>query len=258
MSHGTSTPEAKRLDLKKANQALVRLEKKGINFEIIVDPKLAFQYIKSIRYKEEDDPEVNIQVLEILAIDFIYTEALRGEKATESDLEYAFDTTNEIEVAKKILEEGELQLTQEQRYELAENKRRRIITFIANNAVDPKTGYPHPLARIENAIEFGNIRIDPYKSVDSQIKTVIQKLKEHLPLKLEQVKVAVRMQAEYGAKAIGVIKRFGDVNKQEWTSDGNWIGVYTVPAGRQLEIMDALSKMTKGRAEFKVIDRTSM
>jgi ribosome maturation protein Sdo1 len=53
----------------------------------------------------------------------------------------------------KIVDEGEVQLTVEQRRELVEKKRAAIIAFISQQAVDPKTKMPHPPQRIELALE---------------------------------------------------------------------------------------------------------
>ena len=42
-------PEQKKLNFTKSNQALVKLQKGNLNFEIIVNPKEAFNYIQNYR-----------------------------------------------------------------------------------------------------------------------------------------------------------------------------------------------------------------
>jgi ribosome maturation protein SDO1 len=251
----TMRPEQKKINFNKSNQALIRLTKQGRDFEIIVNPKNAFDYIQQLRHQSEETQK-NIDILDIVEIDNIYSDAAKGEKASEDDLMYAFQKTDAVEVAKVILEEGDLQLTQAQRDELAEKKRRYIINFIARNAVDPKTNFPHPPARIENAIEYAKIKVDPFKNVDSQIKDILHRLMEVLPIKVEQVTIAIRIPAEFGAKAYGLIKRFGEITKEEWTGQGSWIGVVAMPAGRQAEFYENIENLTRGRAEVKVLDRS--
>ncbi|MHA2105258.1 MAG: ribosome assembly factor SBDS [Candidatus Hodarchaeales archaeon] len=251
-------PEQKKVDFIKSKQALVKYKKQNFNFEIIVDPKAAFEYIQEFRNPSDDENLQIPDIIDILEIDIVYSDAHRGERATADDLTYIFETEDIIKIAKVILAEGSLQLTQAQRDELAEKKRRQIITFISKNAVDPKTNLPHPPTRIENALEHGKIKIDPFMSVDEQIKEVVKKLMVYLPIKIEQVVLAVRMPAEHGAKAYGVVKRFGQIRNEEWSSSGSWICVVSIPAGRQVDFMDSLERLTKGRAEIKVMERSKM
>ena len=249
MNMSSGERERKRLDLK--NKAIAKYKFKKYNFEIIVDPDLAFK-LKMKQITEEDVP-----ILEILEIDTVFSDAGKGLKAPADELLEAFETEDELVVAKLILKKGELQLTQAQRKELADNKRKQIINFISKHAVDPKLNIPHPPARIENALEVGNIKIDPYDNVNSQIKRIVKELQTILPMKLEQVKVAVRMPAEYAGKGYGLVKKFGDIQQEQYTQDGNWICVVEFPSGRQPEFMEKVEELCKGRAELKVMDRSS-
>ena len=148
---GITGQEKKKLDMK--NKALAKYKHKHNRFEIIVNPDIAFKLrMKQITWEE-------IDILEILEIDAIFKDASKGLRATTEDLIDAFETEDEIEIAKIILKKGELQLTQNQRKELADQKRKQIINFISKHAVDPKLNIPHPPARIENALEVGNIKI---------------------------------------------------------------------------------------------------
>ena len=202
--------------------------------------------------------ENDVPILEILEIDAIFIDAGKGMKASSEDLLEAFETDDELEVAKLILGKGELQLTSAQRKELAEKKKRQIITFISKNAINPQTNLPHPPKRIESALTAGKIRIDPYDNIDSQIKRVIKELMSWLPIRLERTKLAVRLPSEYAAQCYGVIKRFGEIKNEQWTDSGNWIAVIELPSGRQAEFMDKIQSITKGRTEIKVIERSSL
>ncbi|MHA2364156.1 MAG: ribosome assembly factor SBDS [Candidatus Hodarchaeales archaeon] len=241
----------RRVDL--SNKALARLKYRGkISFEIIVDPKLAFK----LRMKEINEDDVPI--LEIIEIDAVFLDASKGLRASSEELLEAFETDDELEVAKIILKKGELQLTQAQRDELAEKKKRQIITFISKNAINPQNNLPHPPTRIEAALQQGKIKIDPFDNVDTQIRRIIKELQPIIPLRLEQVKLAVKMPAEYSGKSYGVIKRYGEIFKEQWTDDGSWIVALQLPAGRQAEFMEKVEGITKGRSEMKVIERTRL
>lgn len=245
---GITGHERKKVDLK--NKALARYKNKNRRFEIIVNPDLAFK----LKMKQVSEDEV--EMLEVLEIDAIFSEASKGLRSTQEDLIEVFDTDDELEIARIILKKGELQLTQKQRAELADQKRKQIITFISKHAVDPKLNIPHPPARIENALEAAKIKIDPYDNVDSQTKKVIKALQSILPMKLEQIKLAVKMPSEYAGKAYGLIKRFGEISKEQYTNDGNWICVLQFPAGRQSDFMEKVESLCKGRVEIKVMERS--
>ncbi len=54
---------------------------------------------------------------------------------------------------------------------MVEDKRKQIIQYINKNFVDPKTKLPHPIQRIENALEDVRVIIDPFKKAEDQIKS---------------------------------------------------------------------------------------
>jgi ribosome maturation protein SDO1 len=45
----------------------------------------------------------------------------------------------------------------------------------------------------------------------------------------------------------------GDLIKDEWQTDGSWIGVIEIPAGAQGDVYDVLNKATKGTVETKIL-----
>ena len=85
---------------------------------------------------------------------------------------------------------------------MVEDKSRQVIDFISRQAVDPKTNLPHPPMRIENAMEQIRYPIDPYKPVEEQAKDIVKLLRPILPLKIEQVIVAVKIPHGLRGKSI--------------------------------------------------------
>lgn len=241
-------PERKKLDL--SNKSLGRIKRGNLRFEIIIDPKIAFRY----RMGQIDLEDINFHTL--LEIDTVFTDAKKGEKASEDILEAQFETTDVFEIAKTILKKGEVQITSEQREELQEKKRKRIINFIVKNSIDPKKKIPHPPKRIKNAMNEANVRIDPFDDVESQAKRIVDELKVLLPIRMEQVKLAVKVPARDAPKAYGIVKRYAVIKKEEWTNTGDWIGVIEMAAGVQVEFMHKIESLTKGHAEIKVLERS--
>ena len=148
-----------------------------------------------------------------------------------------------------------MQITAEQRKEMLEQKRRQSVDFSSKNAVDPRTGAPHPPSRIDRALEEAKVHIDIFKSVEAQIKDILKSLKPVIPLRFEEVEIAIKIPPEYAGKAVGALYSFGNVTKEEWQKDGGWICVMKIPAGMQAELMDLLAKITKGEALTKILRR---
>lgn len=222
---------------------IARIEKAGEKFEVIVKPDA----VQALREGK------TVDILSNIAVDQIFRDAHKGSRASEEKMKEFFGTIDPVEVARKLILEGDIQLTTDQRREMTESKRRQIITYIATNAINPQTSSPHPPQRIEIALEETKVKIDPFKSIDEQIKTVLDALRPLLPIRFEKVRIAVKLNAEDSAKCYGDIKNFGKIIKEEWQRDGSWIGVVEIPGGMQTEFLDRLSQKTKGNVETRLL-----
>lgn len=222
---------------------IARLTKDNEHFEILVKPQ------KALDYRNGKISGIN----EVLAAETIFSDANKGTRASEDIIRKIFDTVDPLKVADAILKKGQLQLTTEQRRKMVDDKRKQIIDYISRQAVDPKTNLPHPPLRIENAM--GQIRypIDPYKSIEEQAKDIIKLLRPILPLKVEQLQIAVTIPAQHAARAYGALKGYGSMKRDEWRSDGSWYGIIEMPAGGYSSFLNKLGDVTKGSGEAKVV-----
>ena len=219
--------------------SIVRLIIEGEKFEILVKPDPALEYKMGKR----------TDISNILASDEIYTDSSKGNRASKEKLEKYFRTSNTIDVARIILEKGELNLTSEQRRRLVEEKRKQIINIITRSYVDPKTHLPHPPLRIEQAMEECKVSIDPFKKAEDQVKSVVDALRSILPMKSERLKFTLIVPAQYAAQSYSVIKSMGEIIKEEWQADGSLKVIIEIPAAIQANMMDRLASITKGTAQ---------
>lgn len=234
-----------------SGKTLVRYKSHGMRFEIVVNPDVAIKI-------KRGDLDLNEDVLhELLEIDEVFTNASRGEKAAESDLELAFETTDLLKIVQKLMKDGELLLTAEHRREMLETKKRRIIDYIARNSMDPKTRRPHTPARIERALEEARVQIDINRPVEEQAKEIVKQIRAVLPIVMERVRMAVRIPAEFTGKAYGEVKRYADIEKEVW-KNGDWYVQVTLAAGMTAQFMDHIGSLTKGMAEFKIIEHVDL
>jgi ribosome maturation protein SDO1 len=164
-----------------------------------------------------------------------------------------FKTSDFQQIAETILRRGDLNLTTEQRRRLVEEKRKQIVSTIARNYVDPRTGLPHPPLRIEQAMAEIRISIDPFKDVGEQTKIVVEQLRPILPLKSERIKLLVKVPAQYSAQSFGALKGVGEIVKEDWGVDGGLTIIIEIPAGVHSTFLDRLGSLTKGTAQASII-----
>lgn len=222
---------------------IARLKTHGKTFEVFVDPEGSLALKRGEQVKIED----------ILAVEDVFSDAKNGDRPAEQDVINAFGTTDALQIAQKIIIDGELHLTTEQKKKIQDEKKTRVINIIATNAINPQTKGPHPPARIEAAMNEAGVHIDPMKNVDELVEIAMKAIRPLIPIRFEEIKIAIKLPAEYAAKAYGSVAGFGALTKQEWQNDGSWIGVITIPAGRQDELYSLLNRLTKGSAETKFI-----
>ena len=227
-----------------SNSIIGRIVKGGEKFEVLLEKKKAYDYIEG---KNKD-------MTNMLVVEEVFKDAKKGERQTSTTLQKAFNTTDVYEIAKEILEKGEVQLTTEQKKKMQEEKKRKIISLIISNCIDVRTKAPVTEKRIELALEEVKFHVDPFKPAEQQMEEVLQKLKLILPLKVEKVKIAIKVPAQYAVKSYGFIKSY-TIKKEEWTGDGSLIVLVELPAGLQGEFYDKMNRLTHGEAQTKVIER---
>ena len=222
-----------------------RLESHGERFEVLVDPDAALA-IK--RGEFEGDLE------DVIAAEDVFENASRGDRPAEDALEEVFGTTDPLEIIPQVIEDGEIQITAEQRREMQEQKHKNLVNRITRNAVNPQMdNAPHPPERIESALEETDFRVDPMEPVESQVDEALDALRPVIPIRFDEVTVAVQVPADYAGSAQAKIRQFGDLEREEWQNDGSWVGVLTFPAGLQNEFYDLVNEHTSGEAETRII-----
>lgn len=223
---------------------VARLDSQGSHFEVLVDPHLAQ------KMREGDDVDIE----DLLAIDEVFKDSSKGDRVSDEHIEKTFGTADIEQVAKKIVMEGDIQLTTEQRRKMTEEKRKQIVTYIANHAINPQMKAPHPPQRIENAMTEARVHVDPFKPVEAQVKDVLTAIKPLIPIRLEKTTVAVKLSADNYGKVYKDITDFGIIKKEEWTGAGFWIGLVEIPAGMQADFFDRLNNKTHGDVETRIVE----
>ncbi|MFP4112200.1 MAG: ribosome assembly factor SBDS [Candidatus Woesearchaeota archaeon] len=247
MSQGHITYDKERVSFN-----LARLKAHGMVFEVVVDPDLAIDYKEKIM-RAKDASSVDPSITEVLKSEHVFADASKGVLAPEYEFENVFGSTDVLEIAKRIIKEGEIQITAEHRSKLREKKKNRILDIIHRNAIDPKSGLPHPVARIDSALEEAKVKVDEFKKAEDQIDSIVKKINVILPLKFDKKKISVTVFSEHAAKLYGFFKKWNIID-ESWNSDGSLTVLVEVPAGLQEEFFDELNDLTQGGNETKIIE----
>jgi len=168
-------------------------------------------------------------------------------------MKQVFGNSDVEEVARQIIKKGEIQLTAEYRENVRENKRKQIVNIIHRNGVDPKTHAPHPIQRIENALQEAKFHVDEFLSVEEQLQDALKRLKPIMPIKLEVKEIAIKIGPQYAAKAYPVVKRYGAILREDWQNNGYYVAIVEMPGGMESEFYDKINEVCHGEAEATVL-----
>lgn len=225
-------------DKERVSFTLARLKKGGENFEVVIsDVDKAFEY----RQGKEITPSEFVQSTTI------FQDANRGLKASEETVKKVLGN----DALSKIIKEGDLHLTADQRKRLAEERKNQIIEHIQRNSVDPKTGSPHPRTRVELAMEEAKVSIDYQQNFEVQIEKVINEIRRVIPLSFDKIKIKITIPAKYAGSAYSSLKSRFKNFKEEWLNDGSVVVELEVVGGAKADLYSLISKVTNGEAEIK-------
>jgi ribosome maturation protein SDO1 len=215
----------------------------GDEFEIFVDSALAYEFITG----KLTNPMAPLQVEEV------FKDANKGERQNQEKIRKTFGTDDISKIAEIILKKGNVPITTEQKAKLAEDKRKQIVSIIARNSIDPRTSAPHTAQRIENAMNEAKVSIDPFKSANDQVESILKKIEIIIPIKFANVRIEVQIGPQYANRCYGTLKQYG-IKNEKWLSDGSFSATLEFPAGLQTEFFDKINSMTSGTAITKRIE----
>lgn len=231
--------------VKLEDSVIAKLSTHGTEFEVLVDPDLALDF--------RADEDVDIK--EVLAAEKVFKDSSSGKKASEEKMEDIFETSDPLQVAKEVINEGDIQVTTRQRKEMRKNRRKELIHLISRRAINPQKDIPHPPKRIKNALEQTNFQVDPFKNAEEQMQDAVEVLRPIIPLSFETRKILAKFPPEFGGKAHRVVEDEADIMEDEWLNDGSWAVKVEIPAGRQSDFFQKVNDLTSGEVETKVVDK---
>lgn len=223
---------------------IIKLKTHGQTFEILADSTSALSFKSGSQ----------IDIRDILAAQKVFTDAKKGMEASPNALKSIFQTEDPLEVAKLIIQKGEIPLTAEYKQNLRDQKKRQVINMIHRNAVDPKTHAPHPPQRIEAALEEAKFHFDETTDTNKQMEAALKSIKTILPIKFEIKEIAAKIPPEFAAKSYPIINSFGKKIREDWQTDGSFVAVVEIPGGLEEDFHNKLNALCHGNVETKILN----
>jgi ribosome maturation protein SDO1 len=177
--------------------------------------------------------------------DAVYYDLRKGEVASKEDLQDAFGSSEFYDVAKQIIERGEVQKTQEFRDSERELKIKQVVDLILRNASD-QNGNPYTDDRLRRAISEISYNFDN-RPAEQQMGEIIDKLKTVIPIKIETKKIKLIIPARFTGQVYGVLKDY--LEKEEWLSNGDLEVIVNVPSGIQIDFFEKVNDVTHGAVQ---------
>jgi ribosome maturation protein SDO1 len=212
---------------------IARIRKGSTTFEILVNM--------------EDAMKVKKGESEYLLVegDAVFTDIKKGNRASNAELQVAFNTNDLDTIAKEIVRRGDVLVDSAHRGAEQEQKIKQIIDFLSRNAIDPKSGRPITAERLKSAINEAHVNIKNVP-LESQIHDIVDAISVILPIKIETRKIKVIVPALQTGKAYGLLSQYKE--KENWLANGSLEAVVNIPAGILIDFYDKLNSVTHGSA----------
>lgn len=168
---------------KLTNIATVRLKSHGKRFEI------ACYKNKVVNWRDGTEKDIN----EVIQTDTIFENVERGIWAKEKDLKKVFGTIDPETICRKILKEGEFQVSDKERETQLESLFRDVATFVVEKCVNPQSGRQLTLGLVESALHQIHFAVKPDKPMKPQALKAIEQLCKAMPESIERAKMRLRL-----------------------------------------------------------------
>jgi ribosome maturation protein SDO1 len=217
---------------------VVRYKKGKVVFEVLTEAGAAAKF-----------REGRVPWEQVLVTDIIFKNQSKGERAKEEDLASVFGGLDSLEILRKIVMEGDLQVSSAERREALDKKKHEILHYLHRNFLDPTLKLPHPLARLEGALEETKFRVDPDAPASRQALDLIKALSGVLFFSKALKEASLRLGHKYVGACSNIIHSMAEVQKETYTPEGV-VWELGIPPADFDAFVAALNKVTKGDYDF--------
>jgi len=223
----------------------VKYKKAGENFELLVD------FDKLNDYKKNQE---TTQIFDVLADDKVFKDQKKGELASKNELEKHFKTTNQNQILKTILLEGECQIPTAYKNKLREEKKRQVINYISENATNPQTKGKYARTMIESEIAKIKYNYEINKDYLPQANNILKQLKKTMPIGITKSKIQMRIPGIHCGNFYGNFRQQGKILKEKYDENGNLCLEMEISDSIIDRVIDDIKKKSNNEAEYIVLN----
>mmetsp|Transcript_20589 Transcript_20589/g.37006 ORF Transcript_20589/g.37006 Transcript_20589/m.37006 type:complete len:459 (-) Transcript_20589:198-1574(-) len=165
------------------NVAVVRLSRHGHRFEV------ACYRNKIINYRQGTETDLS----EVLQTERVFTNVSKGQFANSKTLQKCFDTSDETEVCRFILNKGDVQVSDQERAAQLESTIREVASMVSEKCVDPASRRPYTMAQIRDAMKRSGFMVHPTRNVKQQFLDCVKLLQKKGVLNIERAKMQLAL-----------------------------------------------------------------
>eukprot|EP00741_Cyanophora_paradoxa_P023860 tig00021680_g23047.t1 len=213
-------------------------DKKHHQFTIVCKPGMALKY-----------KDGKLGFGNLLVSDAVYKNYQKGETYTDEELKGAFGTSNLEEVAKQILEKGELKLSAAEQKEKIEKVKKEIISHLHKHFLDVRSNAPLPERRLEEAFEQLKIKVDPDTPFREQLTQVVKAINPTMAIAERKIEGTLVVPSKFVSQAKTIVAKHAAVGASEFSEAGLTMELSVLPGEFDL-LVGELHKVMKNDFEW--------
>jgi ribosome maturation protein SDO1 len=146
---------------------------------------------KILNYRQGIETDLS----EVLQTDRVFTNVSKGQFASSKDLQTAFGTTDQEEVCKTILDNGQIQVSDLERNATLENTAREVANMVASKCVHPDSNRQYTVTQIRDAMKKSEFSVQPVSSrtVKQQFLDCVKAIQDKKVLEIQRAKMELSM-----------------------------------------------------------------
>lgn len=221
----------------------VRYKKDGQQLEVLVD----FDKLKEFQKKPNE-----VSVYDVLADTKIFKDQRRGEIVSDVTLKKLFPNLQEEEIIKVILLKGECQIPTAYLNKLREEKKKQVINYISECAINPVTKTKYTYSMVESAVGKIRYNFDPNTGFEGQAEEVIKLLKPQMPISIDIIVLEIEVPARYVGAFYGPFRKFGKIIKEYYDNSGSLRIHLEITHAQSDKVIDFIKYNTNNEASYHI------
>eukprot|EP00979_Chaetoceros_neogracilis_P003885 scaffold672_cov214-Chaetoceros_neogracile.AAC.1 len=163
------------------NVAVVKMNRHGKRFEV------ACYRNKILNYRQGIETDLS----EVLQTDRVFTNVSKGLFAPSKDLMLAFDSSDQEQCCRIILDKGQVQVSDMERSAMLENTSREVANMVATKCVNPRSDRPYTTNQIRDAMKKAECSVQPTsaRSVKQQFLDCVKSIQDKGVLDIQRAKM---------------------------------------------------------------------